>query len=153
MSRQNVDVVHRFYEAVSRAFDAYWEDEPRSLADEVGAGNPTPEVRRMLSLTRPDVEWNIAFAGVTYRGHVECARGWDDLLEAADRYRSKLREAIDLRNDQVLAEVEVSMRGKTTEIELELVLFTVVTLQAGLIARLDERLDRSEALEAAGLSE
>jgi ketosteroid isomerase-like protein len=154
MSQENVEIVRRFYGAVTRAFEAYWKGNRRSLADEVAAGRPSTELREMLALTRPDVEWNVAFAGVTYRGHDGCSRGLDDLMEASQEYRSNLREAKDLRDDQVLAVVDVSMKGKATaQMELELVVFTVVTVIDGLIARLDERLDRAEALEAAGLSE
>jgi ketosteroid isomerase-like protein len=45
------------------------------------------------------------------------------------------------------------MRGRATDIDVKAGIFIVVTVRDGLITRMDEYLDRADALKAAGLSE
>lgn len=42
------------------------------------------------------------------------------------------------------------MKGKASEIDVDTTIFIAVTVHDGLITRMDEYLDRSDALEAAG---
>jgi ketosteroid isomerase-like protein len=74
------------------------------------------------------------------------ARGWDELLEAAANYSLKLLEVTDLDNDRVLAVFGPSLEGRSSGIHVNAAVFGVVTLQDGLITRLDEYTDRREAL-------
>ena len=91
--------------------------------------------------------------GVTYRGYDGIAVGFDELVGAAQDYRVQIREVTDLGDDRVLAEVDVGMKGKASEIDAKAVIFVAVTVRDGRITRMDEYPERAEALEAAGLSE
>ena len=152
MSQENVDRVRRFYQGVERAFQAYWAD-PRSVEEAWQGGDVTPEGAELVRYVHPNVEWKTALMGISYRGYLGIARGWDQLLEAAQEYRIDLKEVADLGDEQVLAVVEAAMKGKSSNIAVESVIFTVVTVQEGQITQMDEYLERSEALKAAGLRE
>jgi ketosteroid isomerase-like protein len=149
MSQENVEIVRRSFEALERSVEAHWKN-PGSVVDAMNGGDLPPELREMFDCLDPDVEWNTAFAGMSFRGHLGCARGWDWLLEIADDYRVTLVEVTDLGGDRVLAEVHRALKGKGSEIEVSAPMFSVVTLRGGLVARMDEYSSRAEALEAAG---
>jgi ketosteroid isomerase-like protein len=74
------------------------------------------------------------------------ARGWDELLEAAENYSIELLEVTDLDEDRVLAVFGPSLEGRSSGIHVNAAMFAVVTLENGLITRLDEYTDRREAL-------
>jgi ketosteroid isomerase-like protein len=151
MSQENVELVQRFFSAVERLLQT-WRPEG-SLLDAMKRGDVPPEAREALGYMNPDVEWNPAFSSETYHGPLEIAKGWDELLDAAENYSLKLLEVTDLENDRVLAVFGPSLEGRTSGIHVDAAIFAVVTLRDGLIVRLDEHLDRRDALEAAGLSE
>jgi ketosteroid isomerase-like protein len=143
-----VEVVQRFFEAVERLLEG-WETSS-SLEDAMKAGDVSPGVRNALDHMSPEAEWRPAFSGETYRGPLEMARGWDELLEAAEDYALTLLEVTDLGNDRVLAVFGPRLEGRSSGIHVNAAMFAVVSLQDGLITRLDEYTDRAEALEAAG---
>jgi ketosteroid isomerase-like protein len=151
MSQENVEVVRRYFDAVKRGLDAYWEN-PRSAAAAMRVDDLTPVQREVLAFTHTDVEWRNAF-GLVYKGQVGLANGVDQLLEAADDYRITVEEVTDLRDDYVLAVIQAAMKGKGSEIEVSETVFSLMTLRQGLIVRAEEYLDRAEALEAVGLRE
>jgi ketosteroid isomerase-like protein len=151
MSQENVEVVQRFFEAVERLLEA-WKPS-RSILEAMKAGDIPPEAREALVYMRPEAEWSPVFSGEIYRGQLEIARGWDELLEAAENYSLKLLDVTDFEHDHVLAVFGPSLEGRTSGIHVNAAVFAVVTLQGGLISRLDEYTDRREAFEAAGLSE
>jgi len=151
MSQENVEIVRRFFNAVERLLQT-WQPQS-SLLDAMKRGDVPPEVGETLGYMNPDVEWNPAFSSETYRGPLEIARGWDELLEAAANYRLKLLEVTDLKTDRALAVFGPSLEGRTSGIHVDAAVFAVVTLKDGLIVRLDEYTDRRDALEAVGLSE
>ena len=152
MSQENVEITRRCIEAIGRAFEAYWED-PSSLATAMEAGDLPPDAREVFRYLDSGVEWNTAFAGVSFRGHLECARGFDWLLEAVEHYSLTLQEVTDLGDAQVLAVMDRALEGRDSGIEVNAPLFSVITVRNGLIVRNDEYSHRTEALEAAGLSE
>jgi ketosteroid isomerase-like protein len=151
MSRENVEVVQRFFEAVERLLETW--DTSRSLQDAMKAGDIPPEAREALGYMNAGADWNAVFSGETYRGQLEMGRGWDELLEAAENYSLKLLEVSDLEDDRVLAAFGLSLEGRTSGIHVNAALFAVVTLRDGLIARLDEYTERRHALEGVGLRE
>ena len=148
---QDVEIVRTFFEAMDRALQT-WRSENSVLAS-MQAGDISPEAREALAYLSPEVEWNPVFSGETFRGRLALARGWDDLLEAAGNYRIKLLEATALADDRVLAVFGPTLEGRSSGVHVDAAVFGVVTLQDGLITRLDEYTDRREALEAAGVSE
>lgn len=147
MSQENVQIVRRAFEVLERSVEAHWKN-PRSVVDAIRAGDPPAELAEMFSYLDPDVEWNTAFAGMAFRGHLGCAEGWDWLVEVAEDYRVTLVEVTDLGADKVLASVDRAIKGRGSEIEMSAPMFSVITLRAGKVARMDEYSTQTEALEA-----
>ena len=152
MSEENVEVVRGYYEAVKGGFEAYWEG-PGSAADALEAGEVPAAAVEMLRYLHPNVEWKTALTGTTYRGYNGLARGFDQTVDAAQDYGIEIQEVSELRGDRVLAVLEVAMRGRATDIGVNAGIYVAVTVRNGLITRMDEYLERAEALEAAGLAE
>jgi len=151
MSTENVEVVRSAFEALQRSVKAHFAD-PRSLVDALNAGELSQEFEQLFSRLDPDVEWNTAFAGLSFQGHHGCAAGWDWLFEVADDFKLTLTEVSDLGGDRVLAALDRVLKGKGSEIELRAPMFSVVTLRNGLIVRMDEYSTRAEADAAASSS-
>ena len=152
MSQENVEIVRRYFEAMEGAFAAYWQG-PRSIADSLRAGEVSPEMADVMRYWHPNIEWKPAFTGITARGWEDMARGVDQVLDAAQDSRVNASEVTDLSDSQVLAVLRLAMKGKTSGIDADATFFTIVTVEDGLIIRLDDYLERAEALEAVGLSE
>jgi hypothetical protein len=95
MSQENVEVVRRYYEAVQRAFRAYWED-PRSVADSLQAGDVPPVAVEMIRCLNPDAEWKTALTGITYRGYSELAGGFDQTARPPRLTASRSRPLLTL---------------------------------------------------------
>ena len=90
MSQENVEIVRRYVEALEKAIAAYWSD-PRPAAAAMEKGELRPENREVFRYLDPEVEWNTAFARVSFRGHLGVAQGWDWLSEAAEHYSVTLQ--------------------------------------------------------------
>ena len=146
-----MEIVRRYYEATGRVFQAYWH-QPRSAVDAVRAGELPRDAIEMAGMLHPNVEWKTALTGVTYRGFDEIAVGFDEMVSAAQDYRVEVREVTDLGDERVLAVLDVGMKGKASEIDADAVIFVAVTVCDGRISRLDEYLERDDAIEAATLS-
>jgi ketosteroid isomerase-like protein len=151
MSQANVEVVRQYYEAVREGLADYWA-RPRSAAEAMASSDLSPQAREVLRYLHPDVQWTNAF-GATFRGHLGCAEGFDQLLEAAQSYQIAVHEVTDLGGDHVLTVVGAAMTGTSSGIDVSESVFSTITLREGLILRIDEYLNRPEALEAVGLSE
>ena len=147
-----MEVVRRCFEALERAIDAYWRD-PRSIVEAMEADDLWPEWQELFDCLDPQVEWQTRFLGESFRGHLAAARVWDDFLKWAQDYRPSPERITDLGNDHVLATVAVSARGRDSTAQINAPFFSLMTVQDGLIVRLEEYLDRAEALEAAGADE
>jgi ketosteroid isomerase-like protein len=149
MLEQNTQLVRRFFEMVNHLLETW---QPRgSRADATRTGEIPPAVRELLGCMDPEAEWRPAFSTEVYRGSVQMAKGWDELLEAAGNYTLELREASELDADRVFAVVRPRLVGLKTGIEVDISLYVLITLRDGLITRVDEFTDRGEALQAAGL--
>ena len=128
MSEENVKIVQRMFEAYGRA----------------GAAAATGDFD-------PDIVWNPAEEvpqhgpdeTVAYMARWE--REWEDLTTVPEEF-------IDA-GDRVLVTVHFSGRGRGSGIEVDTRLYEVYSLREGKIVRMDEFTERSQALEAAGLSE
>ncbi|HMC07262.1 MAG TPA: nuclear transport factor 2 family protein [Solirubrobacterales bacterium] len=151
MSQENVEIVQRFFGAIERLLQV--SETSRSLLDAMNASDLPPEAKEALGYLTPDAAWNPLFSGETYEGHPAIARGWDELREAAENYNSELLETTDLENDRVLIVFAVSLEGRASGIHVDAKIFAVVRFQDRLIARIDEYVERREALEAAKLQE
>jgi ketosteroid isomerase-like protein len=149
MSQENVDIVRHFFEALRRSIGA-WE-RSRSFADAVKTGDIPPETTEVLRYLSPDMAWRPIFSSETYRGFIEVARGWDELLEASADYGLELLDATSLDADRVFVTFGPTLEGRFSHIHVNAEVFAVVSLRDRLIARWDEFTDRSEALAAAGV--
>ena len=151
MSEENVDLVRRFFEASGRSLEAYWKN-PRSLVEAVNANDLDHETGEMWELLHPDVVWNTDGFG-TFRGQLEIASAWDEILEVTDDYAVSLRGLVDCGRDRVLATVDRTASATGSGMTATFPLFVVVTVRGGLVTQLDEYPGRDQALEAAGLRE
>jgi ketosteroid isomerase-like protein len=104
----------------------------------------------------PGIEWSPAEIfpdpDPTYYGHDGYREAWRLLFEAFEDLRLDPQEVLDL-GDRLLLTTELSGHGAGSGVFVRQRVFLLYTLRQGLIVREDDFLDRSEALEAAGLSE
>jgi ketosteroid isomerase-like protein len=150
MPQENVEIVRRFFDALERSIDA-WE-RSRSFADAIRTGDVPPATADVLRYVSREMEWRSVFSSETYRGYLEIARGWDELLEISADYRLELLEATSLSGDRVLVTFGPMLEGRYSGIQVNAAVFAVVSLRDRLIVGLHEFTDRREALEAAGLN-
>jgi ketosteroid isomerase-like protein len=134
MSQENVELVRRFVEAAN--------------CDDVDAG---------VTCFDRDAVWehNLGLGTPmegTYRGHAQIRRLWRAIVEAWGTYRFEIDEIKD-DGGQVLALGRVVVRGESSDVPVESPIGCVVDVRAGCIVRNRFFMDKSRALEAAGLSE
>ncbi len=135
MSKENVDIVRRVYEA---------------------AASRDPDA--VLDLYDPDVELDATRLGLVssseelYQGHEGLRSLFREWHEAWGSIEYSYEELIDA-GDQVVSVVTRHARGRASGIEVERPFALLWTVREGKVARLVWFLDRAEALEAAGLSE
>jgi hypothetical protein len=136
MSEENVEVVRRLYAAVARR-----------------------DSETVLSIYHPEVEWdhthNPGLMGTSvWHGH-EGIRQWSrDWYEAWEQVDASLEEVIDAGEEDVVAVLSYSGRGRTSGIEVSVVrMGGVLTIKEGKVVRAAWFPTRREALEAAGLLE
>ena len=137
MSRENVEIMRRTWEAFSRG--------DLAEAAEAFAGDVHFDVSR-------DV-WGALVGGGQYRG-LEGLGAWlQDLYGAFEDFAMEAEEVIDAGDDQVITVLYARGRGRTSGIEVEHRPGGVSTVHGGKIVRLVWFPSRGEALEAAGLRE
>src|SRR5436190_19926539 len=133
MSQENVEIVRRAY----ARFDA---------------GRPDPE------FLDPEIEWRgpreFTDLAEPHFGHEGVERYLDKVNEALDDYRMVPEEFIDVGDDQVLVFSREGGRGKGSGAEVQTnPTAHLWTLRDGKAIRMQSYWERSDALEAAGLSE
>jgi uncharacterized protein len=135
MSRANVKVVRRAYEAWNRQdLDAF------------------------LSVVHPEAEWRgpgdlfIGIEGV-YRGHAGVREWWNAAKEPWRYFKSHVQRIL-AGGDKVVTVVRFEAVGKESGAKVELPFLTnVIELKDGLIVKFNSYYSLDEALDAAGLSE
>jgi ketosteroid isomerase-like protein len=134
MSQENVEIVRRTYEAMSRdGLDAAVEH------------------------VHPDFEYDLSaaigpYAGIYYGR--ETVRGMlEDFLAAWEYMHVEPEDFIEVGDDRVLVLFRVRARGKGSGIDIEARPTAIWTVRDGQLVRGAVYNDRAEALEAAGLSE
>jgi ketosteroid isomerase-like protein len=128
MSEENVEIVRRFCEAYLRG-------------DHAGAAG----------YLAPDVVYEVG-QELPARGPGELMAKWQRWESDWEWLETVFEEFIDA-GDQVVVTVRYSGRGRASGVELQDRLFEVHTLRDGKCVRKRDFRERSEALEAAGLSE
>ena len=136
MSRENVEVVRRMYDAVVRG-----------------------DTEAVIGSYDPEVEWDttrLASEGITgsgtYRGHEGVRRFFREWNEAWEDSRFDLEELIEA-DQQVVSVVTRRGRGRASGVEVEAPGAVVWTIRSGKIVRVVLFATRAEALEAVGLRE
>ena len=131
MSQENVEVIHRFYDAYNR----------RHLA-------------AALALLDDDVEGESMIVAIEggYHGHDGMRRLWEDVLNATPDLTMEAVEVRDL-GDLVLATLRVCGHGASSDMFLEETIWVVGRVRAGKIVWWRDFRSEAEALEAVGLSE
>jgi ketosteroid isomerase-like protein len=133
MSRENVEIVRRVYEAA---------------ADR--------DATSIFALYDPDVELDATRMGVgdlgIYHGHEGLRRLFGEFHEVWGQIEYDYEELIDVGRD-VVAVVTRHARGRGSGVDVEAPLALVWTVRAGKVTRVVWFQTRAEALEAAGLSE
>jgi ketosteroid isomerase-like protein len=90
--------------------------------------------------------------GRAYRGHEETRQGVTTFLSAWEDYHYEVRNLTDC-GDEVLVEGWQRGRGRSSGAEVSESIYSVWTVRGGRAVRQRMFRDRTEALEAAGLSE
>ena len=135
MSQENVEIARGWYEvATSKA--------------QLLAGMP-----RTMAFCHPEVEWSAPEDGTTYRGREGVSQRLKEWLESFDDYRYEIRRIVDCGGDEVLVEATEVGRGAISGAEVRSTNYELLTIRDGMIVRIREFYDTSDAFEAAGLRE
>jgi ketosteroid isomerase-like protein len=133
MAEENVEIVRRAFATFNQRDKVAW------MADF------DPECEAF-----PPAEWP---ENAPIRGAEAC---WDFYVDNVEAFREgsfELREVRDAGHDRVIANQHREMRGRTSGAAVVYDFWVVITLRHGKHVRWDWFSTRSEALEAAGLSE
>jgi ketosteroid isomerase-like protein len=107
--------------------------------------DPRSEYRPSGDLMPPDLE-------AVFHGHDGYLRLWRYWLDAFEDIRWDPEEVLDL-GDRLLVTTQQSGHGSGSGVAVSEPVFQLFTFRRGLVARQEDFLDRSKALEAAGLRE
>jgi ketosteroid isomerase-like protein len=137
MSRENVEVVQRLIEA-NRSGDV-----EASMKTAIALTDPSVELASRMAAVEPD----------TYRGHDGIRRYFSDMADSWKEWRNEVEEISEAALDTVVATMRASVIGKDSGVPLQTQLYAVWDLSNGKVLRIRVYANRSEALEAVGLSE
>jgi len=134
MSRENVEIARRVYEAAARRDSA-----------------------TVFALYDPEVELDNSRLGVVnsgiYTGHAGLRSFFREWHEAWDGIDYDFDDLIDAGQDAVIAVVTRHGRGRASGVEVDMHVALVWTIREQRVARVVWFPSRAEALEAAGMSE
>ena len=131
MSRENIEVVQRIYQAFNRRDDAW-----------------------MGQLIAPDAElhspaWG-PFPQRSFKGWEAMKEQWDDMFAAVADFRSEPEAMVDA-GDYVVATIHNTGRGASSGAAVEMDVPVVLEIREDKLVRLEVFETRAEALEAVGL--
>ena len=146
MSDENVEIVRAYFEDLDRALGSYWENPDVPFRE-------TAEGKRLRERLHQEVIWRPAFSPDEFYGYEGINRAIADWLEITDGWRISVEDVVDAGGDRVLGTWRVHTRGKLSGAEADQRLFVVCAIREGQIVLIEDHLDQSEALEAAGVRE
>src|SRR5919108_3933232 len=133
MSRENVEVVQRIYQAFNRRDDAW-----------------------LGQLIAPDAELQTPAWGPwpqrSFKGWEAMKEQWDDMFASVPDFRSEPEAIVDA-GDYVVATIHNTGRGASSGAAVEMDVPVVLEICEGKLVRLEVFETRAEALEAVGLRE
>ena len=145
MSQENVEIVRAI--------------QPRSgtdLTEFYALEGAAERIEAAAPLFDPEFEFE-AHGGVGERlrgrGLQALTEAWGEWTQPFEVFRTEVEGFIDVDDDRVLVLIRDHTRPRGTDAEIESLGCNLWTLRAGRIARIDFYPTRSQALEAAGLSE
>jgi ketosteroid isomerase-like protein len=137
MSRENVEVVCRSYEAYNRG-----------------------DLEGVLATLHPRVVWEenhpvFGFVGLdpVYEGHEGFRRWWEATREPWTTVEAEIHEITPVGDDTLVVRTTMHGTGGGSGVVVELRFFHVIDFRDGKIARRRLYPERQEALEAVGLTE
>jgi len=134
MSQENVEIVRRMFPTLVEQ-----REDPAKLR---------------LDYLDPDVEWETRWPGLPRFFHGrEGVREWVGRVLEPMEMDLELLDVRPIDDERVFLSAHVSGRGRKSGAPAEMDIWDIWTLRAGMIFRRQTFYDRSEALEAAGLSE
>jgi ketosteroid isomerase-like protein len=141
MSRENVEVVHRLFDA----FNAFMQDE---LSSEAYAElfDPQIELHWRDQRTYPDTPQHLRGAPEFLAFTEQYRGGWLDLVQEP-------LEIIEAPDGRVLVFTRQSGRGRESGVQIEIHFFQLWTIRDGRVRNIEFFRHRADALEAAGLRE
>jgi ketosteroid isomerase-like protein len=153
MSRENLEIVRRLFEAFQARFESFQVALER---DDPGLATALPDdFESELGALADDFEW-IPVAEIpgpsSYRGlegFVQFMRTWTEDFE---RWSFVLERLVEADDDRVVAMVHQWGLGKGSGAPVELHFATVFELEDGRVTRMQNYLHPAGALEAVGLS-
>jgi ketosteroid isomerase-like protein len=134
MSHENVELLRKAFSAYNAAFH-------------------TGDTSAFLELVDPCVEWHTATEVMdpVYRGRDELRRWMTEFYESWDSLSVEPEEFIHAGPEHVVVPLRLSGRGKTSGIDVDMLLYEVFTIRDGKIVERRPFRDRALALEAVGL--
>ena len=132
MSQENVEAARRLYNARNRG-----------------------DVEAVVTECHPQVEWHphlSSLGGQQVRGHAGVRQYLRSLAEEWATFRHELDEFFDA-GDSVVAFLHTRAVGRTSGVEVDMPVAHLLTFESGRCIKSVSYIDRSQALEAAGLSE
>ena len=136
MSRENLELVHRCFEAWNTNNQKAW----------LETFDPEVEIRAGISGGVPAID------AESLSGYSDLTRWWDDMREAHERFVIRIDDIRDL-GERVLVIGATIGRGRGGGVEFEAPHAWVGQTRAGKVLRFDSYTDPKEALEAVGLRE
>jgi hypothetical protein len=145
MSQENVRAARDWYKTVNRWLDFYWANPGRPLGE-------TPGTDGLIDRMDREVEWNWLLSPEILGGRDQMLGTASDWIETVDAWRLEVEDVIDGIGVRVVAVVRVIARGRGSGVPVDQCVFSVSTVCDGKVARIDDHAERSDALEAAGVS-
>jgi ketosteroid isomerase-like protein len=131
--------------------------ENAELIREVCATWSRGELNDTLGFIHPDVRWEpsgkFIGSGRMYRGHRGVQEFWSLFREPWESISLEPVEFTEVDGTRMLTRTRFRGMGRTSGVVTEAELFVVWTIENGTLTRYQSFADRTEALEAAGLSE
>jgi ketosteroid isomerase-like protein len=141
VSKENVEFVRKALDA----FNAFMRGE-LSRDEVTNLGDPHFEFRWHDERTMPDLPQDL-------RGRDAFIEFWEQLGSAWDDLTVEALELIEAPHDRVLALTRQSGRGRESRVPVDVHSFQLWTIRDGRVRALELFRHRSDAVEAAGLSE
>jgi ketosteroid isomerase-like protein len=106
-----------------------------------------------VNLYHPKAKWIEMHefpGGAAHEGLPAVKRAFSEILRTWSRYRLEVQEFIDA-GDRVRVEAHEYGLGKHSSVEIDRVLFQILTVRDGCVVRIENYTLREQALEAVGL--